>query len=190
MSHLLRWHYAVPGGASASQLALQGWLANRAVDATATARPEIQALVFCSEFSRIKEEQSIREFLQAGADVRMVSLRSTFRMINVGSRLLVALNPAEPTERLVTDAIYYDAQGDDDLIGMLRDMFHSAFAGADRLVWDARKSQVRKANRLRPFVRELRALFSPAHVVYRITWVLLGAGLMFGIGYLIRALAG
>lgn len=145
--------------------------------------------MFCNDLNKVKTERAIREFLQAGADIRLSPADTPFRMINAGSRLLIAANPGAK-ERLVTDAIYYEAERDDDLIGMLREMFDSTFRDARRLVWDSRRARVRRADAFRSFFRELRTLFSPAHVVYRLTWVLLGGTLMFVVGYAIRALAG
>lgn len=185
VSHLLRWHY----GDADAQKAMQSWLASRGSSPSLTPPPEIRALVFCDDLKKVKTERAVREFLQAGADVRVSPVETPFRRINAGSRLLIAANPGA-NDRPVTDAIYYEAERDDDLIGMLREMFDHTFRDARRLVWDSRRARVRRAEILAPFIRELRALFSPAHVVYRLAWVLLGAALMFAVEFVVRALAG
>ena len=184
VSHLMRWPY----GEADAQKALQAWLTSQASDPPPTPRPEIRGLVFCDDLNKVKAERAIREFLQAGSDIRLSASATPFRMINAGSRLLIAANPGA-RERLVTDTIYYEADRDDDLFGMLREMFDTTFRDARRLVWDSRQARVRRADTLRPFARELRVLFSPVHVVYRLTWVLLGGALMFVAGYVSRALA-
>ncbi len=185
VSRLLRWHY----GESEAQKALHRLLATRAEEAEATAREEIRALVFCESLADVKKERAVAEFLRAGADVRWARLKTPFRMVNAGPRLLIAANPGAK-QRLVTEAIYYDSSADDNLVAMFRELFDTEFSRARRLKWDSRERRVTHADHLKPFLVELRSFVTPANLAYRLILFILTSALAFAFGYIARIMAG